>query len=167
MLEKIDAVGEYKIFRLPKHRELLSDLERMITKHPILTPLEVDVTEARNLLQRHKESTGETVSFTAWLIKCISQTVSEDKMVQAYRKGKQPFVFEDVDVTFVMDKAAPGANMVASAVVRKASEKSVRQIHDEIRTAQDEKVVRGAVVGQGEDARLGGLLQILPRSSEK
>jgi len=42
-----DAVGRYRTMRLPKHRELLGDLERMTTKHPIQALLEFDVTEAR------------------------------------------------------------------------------------------------------------------------
>ena len=140
----------------------MSDLERMTTKHPILALVEFDVTEARDLLKEQKENTGETLSFTAWIIKCISQAVSEDKMVQAYRKGKQLFVFEDVDVAFVMEKASPGANLIASAIVRRASEKTVREIHQEIRSAQGEMPTKGAVVGEVNDVRLVRLLQSLP-----
>jgi len=157
-----DSIGEYKTFRLPKHRELLGDLERMATKHPILVLSEFDVTEARDLLQKHKVTTGETISFTAWIIRCISEAVSEDKMVQAYRKGKQLVVFEDVDVAFMMDKASQFGELVAGSIVRKANEKSVRQIHEEIRAAQAEKTIQGTLVGEGEDARLAGLFQSLP-----
>ena len=120
------------------------------------------MTEAQTMLHRSREKKGETTSFTAWLIKCIAQAVSEDKRVQAYRKGKHLFVFEDVDVAFVMDRASDSGEMVANAIMRKADEKSLETIHQEIRIAQQEKPVHGTSVGESEEARLAGRLQSLP-----
>ena len=97
----------------------------------------------------------------AW-IKCISQAVSENKEVQAYKKGKNLIVFEDVDVGYTMDMISRGGNLVAGSVIRRASEKSVRQIHDEIRAAQVEKPTHGTIVGESEGARLAGTFQSLP-----
>ena len=94
----------YKEFRLPKHRELLGNLASLTPKHPIQTLVEFDVSEARAQILKHKEKTGETLSFTAWLIKCVAQAVSEYKQVQAYRKGKRMIVFDDVDVGFAMER---------------------------------------------------------------
>jgi hypothetical protein len=118
-----DTLGQFKTYHLPKHREFLSEAERLTPKHPIQALAEFDVTEARKLLQEYKERRGKTISFTAWLIKCIAQAVSEDKKVQAYKKGKRLFVFEDVDVAFVMDMPTESRELVANAIVRRANEK--------------------------------------------
>ena len=162
LTRKEDNIGRYSVSRLPKHREYLSDLQRMSTKHPIEVLAEFDVTDARRLLLEYKVRSGETISFTAWLIKCIAQAVSEDRNVQAYRKGKQLVVFEDVDVAFVMDIASESAHIVGNAVVRKANQKSLKAIHNEIRLGQTEKPIHGTAVGEGEQARLVGRMQSLP-----
>jgi len=155
-------VGEYKVLRLPKHRELLGDLERMTTKHPIQALMEFDVTEARTLMREYEQKSGETISFTAWIIKCIAEAVSENKQVQAYRKGKRLVIFEDVDIGFAMDMTSQSGSLVAGSIVRKANEKSLRTIHEEIRSAQRREPVYGTIVGEGDEARLAGRFQSMP-----
>jgi hypothetical protein len=157
------AAGGYKKFRLPKHRELLGTLSRLAPKHPIQVLIEVDVTRARRVIREHKEATGETLSFMAWLIKCIAKTVEEHKEVQAYRRGKELIVFDDVDVGFTIEeKQEPGQPWVAGAIVRKANEKTLRQIHDEVRAGQAAKATHGAIVGESDEARRAGFLQSMP-----
>ena len=49
--------------------------------------------------------TGEKLSFTGWVIKCVAQAVNEHKEVQAIRKGKKKLiVFDDVDVGMVIER---------------------------------------------------------------
>jgi pyruvate/2-oxoglutarate dehydrogenase complex dihydrolipoamide acyltransferase (E2) component len=148
--------------RLPKHRELLGDLGRLTPRSPIQTLVEFDVTRARAALGAHKRATGETLSFTAWLIKCIGQAVSEYSQVPAYRKGNRLIVFDDVDVGFTMERESQGQPTVAGSIVRKANEKNFREIHEEVRRAQTEKTEHGVVVGEEEEARLAGFLQSMP-----
>ena len=97
------------------------------------------------------------MSFTGWMIKCIAQAVSEDKQVQAYGKGRSRFVvFDDVDVSIVVEREVGGDRLPLPYVVRKANEKSFRQIHDEIRAAQMQKMT-GPVLGT---ERLPGILKV-------
>jgi pyruvate/2-oxoglutarate dehydrogenase complex dihydrolipoamide acyltransferase (E2) component len=124
--------------------------------------LEMDVTKAREFMRAHKEASGERLSFTAWLIKCIAQAISEFKHLQAYRKGKKLIIFDDVDVGFTMEREVGGRRVVAGHIIRKANEKKFRDIHEEIRSAQSE-VVAGAIVGTGEDAKIVSRIQSLPR----
>jgi hypothetical protein len=63
-------------------------LSNMAVKNRVYILIELDVTKAREHIRGHKEKTGETLSFTGWIIKCIWQAVSEDKELQAYRKRK-------------------------------------------------------------------------------
>ena len=48
--------------------------------------LEVDATEARQVIAEHKARTGETLSFTGFLVFCMGRAVDQDKSVQAYLK---------------------------------------------------------------------------------
>lgn len=135
-MKSTENLGSYRKCRFPKHRELLGNIASLCPKYPIQALVEVDVTMARTYFRDHKERTGETLSFTAWLIRCIAQAVSEYKQVQAYRKGKELIVFDDVDVGFAMERQGQqegGGMMVAGAVVRKANEKTLRQVNEEIK----------------------------------
>ena len=61
--------------------------------------LEVDVTKARAFLRDHQATTGEALSFTAFLITCLGKAVDEHKAVHAFRQGSRRLVlFADVDV---------------------------------------------------------------------
>ncbi|MFX1367217.1 MAG: 2-oxo acid dehydrogenase subunit E2 [Promethearchaeota archaeon] len=123
-------------------------LNNLAPKHRIYGLVEIDVTEARTFISENEEKTGEKLSFTAWVIKCIGQAVSEYREIQALRKGKTKLViFDDVDVGMIVEKQTKSGKIPTQYCVRKANEKSFRQIHDEIRQAQKadsgERIVAG------------------------
>jgi pyruvate/2-oxoglutarate dehydrogenase complex dihydrolipoamide acyltransferase (E2) component len=97
----------------------------------------VDVTRARAALRDHTAQTGESLSFTAYLIACLAKAVDEDKAVQAMHKGRNRLVlFEDVDVWTPMEHDTGGQKLLLAHIFRAANHRSFRAIHDEIRTAQ-------------------------------
>ena len=125
---------DYKMVPNPKLQRFYAAMFRSAQHTPIMHGLlEVDVTMARALLREHKANTGESLSFTAFLIACLAKAVDEHKAVQASRKGsKHLILFEDVDVlTYIERGAAP-----MPYIIRAANHKTVREIHHEIRAAQ-------------------------------
>jgi hypothetical protein len=65
-------------------REASLDLLREARRrHMIHALLEVDVTFARQVLRRHKARTGESLSFTAFVITCLARAVDEDRIIHA------------------------------------------------------------------------------------
>lgn len=164
MTKNTNTIGGYQKYPFPKHRELLGNLTSLCPKYPIQVLIEVDVSKARTCIREYKEKTGETLSFTAWLMKCIALAISENKQVQAYRKGKELIVFDDVDVGFAIERLGQqkSGGVVLGAIVRKVNEKSVKQINDEIRMEQTERMTHGTIIGDKEEARLAGLIQSLP-----
>ena len=116
-------------------------LNNLAPKHRIYGLIELDVTEARKFISEHEVRTGEKLSFTSWVIKSIGQAVSEHSEVQAMKKGKKKLVvFNDVDVGIVIERQIGSERGATTYCVRKANEKSFRQIHDEIRLAQKSDV---------------------------
>jgi pyruvate/2-oxoglutarate dehydrogenase complex dihydrolipoamide acyltransferase (E2) component len=69
-------------------------------------------------MRRYREETGERVSFFAWMVKCIAQAVSEHKEVNAYRGRRGVVVFDDVDVSVIVEKTVAGAKILVPCVVR-------------------------------------------------
>lgn len=120
-------------------------------KHHIPVLLEVDVTAARAAIQKRAQSTGERISFTGWTVKCLAQAASENKRVHAMRRGRRRLViFDDVDVSVVIYRevtgSAPPEYLPMPYIIRRANEKTLKQIHSEIRNAQEQPLAPGEQV---------------------
>jgi pyruvate/2-oxoglutarate dehydrogenase complex dihydrolipoamide acyltransferase (E2) component len=111
--------------------------------------IEVDVSRARAFLREHQAKTGESLSFTAFLIACLAKAVDEHKAVQAYRKGrKQLVLFDDVDVETQIERETADQKQNITYIFRAANRKTFREIHQEIRAAQVEDVAKARVGSQ-------------------
>lgn len=130
--------GGYQIVDLsPGRRLMINMLDLSGSKHRMIGLLEVDVTAPRQFIEQHKQRSGETLSFTGYLVLCLGRAVSENKEVQAYRKGsKQLILFDDVDVGIMVEHKAGEKRGLMGYVVRAANRKTYRQIHEEIRSVQ-------------------------------
>ncbi len=130
--------ANYRVVQYPRIRRLEAIAYRSIQYKSMMHGLiEVDVTRARSLIREHKEKTGETLSFTAFLIACLAKAVDEHKAVQAYRKGgKRLILFDDVDVYTPIERDMAGQKQLMPYVIRAANRKSFLEIHHEIRAAQ-------------------------------
>ena len=136
--------ADYQAVPYPKMRRLEAIAYRSVQHKPMIHGLlEVDVTRARAHLREHKATTGETLSFTAFLTACLAKAVDEHKAVQAIRFGsKHLILFEDVDVYLPIEHDMAGQKQVMPYVIRAANRKTIREIHHEIRTAQVQDVTK-------------------------
>jgi len=148
----MDVIGKYEQKSFPKNRKYVIDtLEEGSRKHTVHGLIELDVTQARQRLRDWKRETGEGLSFTGWVVKCIGQAVSEHKYVQAYRNGKgRVVIFDDVDVAVAVERFVDGESIPLPSIVRKANEKSVEEISREIQSVKTQKLAEETVVlGEG------------------
>jgi pyruvate/2-oxoglutarate dehydrogenase complex dihydrolipoamide acyltransferase (E2) component len=136
-VQQVNLIGKYEERPFPKMREMIVDtVEQGLRRHHMKGLIELDVTKGREYIRKHKEKTGEALSFTGWIMKCIGQAVNEHKHVQAMRKGNKIVIFDDVDISVMVERIVDDRVFPVVFVVRKANEKSLREIHDEIRRAQ-------------------------------
>ena len=135
---KADQIGSYRETAFPIIKRSVGDLFSLSrSKNYVLGLLEVDVTEARELIRLNEAETREALSFTAWIARCLAQAISEFPAANSYRKGSRRIVeFEDVDVLVVVEKHVGASRYPLPYVIRKANEKTVQTIHNEIRLAQ-------------------------------
>jgi pyruvate/2-oxoglutarate dehydrogenase complex dihydrolipoamide acyltransferase (E2) component len=119
-------------------RQLMTDvLDAASRKHMIHGLIEVDVTKARQRIREMREQTGESLSFTGFIIYCCARAVDMSKDVHAYRDWRNRLtIFDDVDIATGVERSAEGRTRVVFAVIRAANRKSVKEIHQEIRQAQ-------------------------------
>jgi pyruvate/2-oxoglutarate dehydrogenase complex dihydrolipoamide acyltransferase (E2) component len=139
--------ADYQVVPYPKLRRLLAVMLHALQRKPMMHfLLEVDVTRARQYIQEYKASTGEALSFTAFLIACLAKAVDEHKAVQVYRQGSKHLVlFEDVDVETQIERDVAGHSQNITYIIRAANRKTFREIHREIRAAQVEDVAKARV----------------------
>lgn len=130
--------SEDQVIPYPKARRFMEEAIRSTHNKPMMHGLlEVDVTTARASLRELKARTGESPSFTAFVIACLGQAVHENKSVHALRKGRNHLIlFENVDVLTWIEREIAGQPAVLPCIVRAANRKTFREIHDEIRAAQ-------------------------------
>jgi pyruvate/2-oxoglutarate dehydrogenase complex dihydrolipoamide acyltransferase (E2) component len=135
---------DYQMVQYPKIRRWMAAMFRSVQHKPMIHGLiEVDVTRARAFLREHQATTGESLSFTAFLAACLAKAVDEHKAVQAFRKGsKHLILFEDVDVYLPIEHDMAGQKQVMPSIIRAANRKTVREIHREIRAAQVQDVTK-------------------------
>src|SRR6266571_9412683 len=100
----------YRIVPFPRMRRLMITIGRVTShKHTIRGLVEIDVTRARQSMREHKASTGEDLSFTAFLAACVGHAVAMNKQVHAYRKWRSQLVlFDNVDINIMVEKDLRG-----------------------------------------------------------
>ena len=131
--------ADYQVIPYPKYRRWMVGGYRWAARHKHLVHglFEVDVTGARAALREHEAKTGESLSFTAFLIACLAKAVDEHKAVHAYRKGGTHLIlFDDVDIYTVIEHDMAGEKYIIPHVIRAANRKTVHELHHEIRAAQ-------------------------------
>jgi pyruvate/2-oxoglutarate dehydrogenase complex dihydrolipoamide acyltransferase (E2) component len=149
----MDSIGKYTISQFPDNRKFIIDsLEEAAKKHLVYGLVEVDITRGRQLMRERRRASGQFISFTGWIAKCIGQAVSEHKNLQAHWQGrKQTVTFEDVDVAMAVERFVEGRSINLPYIVRRANEKSVAEISREIQTVKTEGLKSGEVA-------LGGIM---------
>jgi pyruvate/2-oxoglutarate dehydrogenase complex dihydrolipoamide acyltransferase (E2) component len=162
----VDRIGRFATSEFSRLRNPTIDtLTWGRRRHHIPMLLEIDVTAARMAIHDRKAKTGERISFTGWIVKCIAQAVSEHKHVHALRKGKNKIVtFDDVDVTMIIEREADtGEKLPMPYIIRNANEKTVMEIHGEIRAAQRSSVVGEVQIAAARATWITKIFTILPR----
>ena len=165
-MEPVDLIGRFEKHNFPQFRNPTIDtLVWGRQRHHIPLLLEIDVTAARTAIHDRKTKTEQGISFTGWIVKCLAQAISEHKYVHALRQGKRHLViFDDVDVTIIIERVTDtGEKLPMPYIIRQANEKTVAEIHGEIRAAQRSPVEGEVQIASPRAVWMTKLFTILPR----
>lgn len=158
-------IGEYESKTFPLSRISTFDVVAVgLEKHHIKALIELDVTEARKKISVLKKQHVK-VSFTAWLIKSISEAVKEFNQIHGVKKGKRKvIIFEDIDISILIEREIQGQKVPLPYVIRKTNEKSIEQIYEEIETGKNLPISDSGdnVLGERKNAGLMKLYYMLP-----
>ena len=150
----------------PGVRVLTADTGRIDRdKHYVKALLEVDITTALQKLKALRVP-GKKVSFQAWFIKLLADSVALHPPVSGIHKGRdQVLVFRSVDVSTVVEKVVDGVPVPLPLVLRGANMKSCFELNGEIQSAISQSVADegSLVLGSGENRLLIKLALAMPQ----
>jgi pyruvate/2-oxoglutarate dehydrogenase complex dihydrolipoamide acyltransferase (E2) component len=132
------ARAPHAVQPFPRERhDVVDALEVGVRRHMVHALLEVDVTRARDLMRAREASSGERLSFTAFVVASLARAIDGDRRLHACRDFRGRLVlFDEVDVVTLVESEV-GAVAIPH-VVRAANRRTVREIHDEIRRVKRE-----------------------------
>jgi pyruvate/2-oxoglutarate dehydrogenase complex dihydrolipoamide acyltransferase (E2) component len=106
-------------------------------KHYVTALLEVDVTDAWEIIRQQRRDENR-FSFIAWLIKVTADSLVLHPQAAGFNlihRGKV-LVFEDADISVVVEKEVDGTRVPLPYLIRAANKKTILQIHQEIEAAK-------------------------------
>jgi pyruvate/2-oxoglutarate dehydrogenase complex dihydrolipoamide acyltransferase (E2) component len=106
-------------------------------RHIVHGLIEVDVSEARSLIREHEGKTGEKLSFTAFILSCLSNAIEEHPHLHAYRDWRNRLViYRDINITCMFEVDFGSKKIPVPHVFRGTNNKTFRDIHEELRATQ-------------------------------
>lgn len=127
-------------------RATIGVLKAARRKNMIHSIIEVDISNARRNIRKIKKETKNYISFTGYIIYCVSKAVNENKIMHAYRNKKnQLILFNDVDVSTTIERKIDNNSEVVAMIVRRANHKTIAEISEEIKTEKEKDVSEAEV----------------------
>jgi pyruvate/2-oxoglutarate dehydrogenase complex dihydrolipoamide acyltransferase (E2) component len=128
--------GSYFVIPFTRSRDIVVDFisigKRTMKVHAIG---DIDVTYPLTKIREFKQN-GLDISFSAYLTYVFARTVVEHPHMQAIKWGRRKMVvFNDVDVTFLVEREVAGKKMPTQVMIRKANEKTIQEITSDLRGA--------------------------------
>jgi pyruvate/2-oxoglutarate dehydrogenase complex dihydrolipoamide acyltransferase (E2) component len=107
---------------------------------------EIDISKPRRLMRDHYEKTGEKLSFTAYIVVCLTNVIKDHPQLNSFIKGNRLILLDDITVSVLVERELGEERVPEPVVIKNAQSKSYHQIQNEIREAKNHK-----------SDRLGGL----------
>lgn len=108
-------------------------------KNAINCLTEVDITEPRKLIKQYFEKTGTKLSFTAYLVGCLAKTITLYPEFNSFIKGNKLIVLDYLTISVLIEREINGEKVPEPVGINKAQNKTLIEIHNEIRRAQELK----------------------------
>jgi len=155
---------DYKIKKYPKSRIASIDVcEIGKQKHHVIGLVEFDVTESRKGIREYNKANSNKVSFNAWLISVISRTIKKYDTSCSYLIGKNKLIiFNDINVSIVIEKDVKGVKVPIPLIVEKANEISIEAITTQIIKAKNATFNEQDVVLQKKARKFEKIYYFLP-----
>lgn len=130
----------------PIRRATIDLLKAAKRKNMIHGMVEIDVSNARSMIHEINQKPDQHISFTAFIISCVSKAVGQNKHIHAYRNWKNQLVlFDEVDVSTTIEREVEGKHQVIPRIIRAANHKTVAAISRELKLGKSGNIKQAGV----------------------
>lgn len=155
----------YNIHRFPDSRIASIDVcEIGKQKHHVTGLVEFDVTLSRKKIREYNKTHSNKISFNAFLISAIGNTIKKHDTSGSYLIGKNKLIiFDDINVSIVVEKNIKGTKVPIPMIIEKANEASIETITMQITEAKNKEFTDKDIVLQRKTQRLERIYYLLPK----
>lgn len=159
-----NKMTQYKTQKFPYTRIATIDVCNIgKKKNHIPALLELDVSKIRENIRTFNKQNPDKISFTGMMISLISKAVKKFETSSSFIKGKNRLIiFEDVNVSIIVEKEINGEKVPIPLVIEKAHEKNAAAISMEITNAKNKQLNDEEIVLQKKASRLEKLYYKFP-----
>ena len=156
---------KYKIHKFPKSRIATIDIcEIGKRKHHVTGLIELDISKSREKIREYNKHNKNKISFIAWIISVISNTMQKYETASSYLKGKNRLmIFENINVSIIVEKNLNGQKVPIPLIIEKTNEISIEAISMQINDAKNKQLSNKEIVLQKKADRLERIYYFLPR----
>ena len=128
----------YSIKKFSAVRNLISDVMWLSRKKSnISSYTRFNITELRRLLKSYNSGKGEKISLLSYILYCYAKSLIKFKDFNSFMKGKKVYIFDDVDVSVIIEREHEGERIPMNYIIREANKKSPAEINFELDKAKD------------------------------
>ncbi len=130
----------YKSEKLSFNRQMVAASASVTRrKNTIHCIAETDISEPRRLIKEHYEQTGEKISLTAYIVRCLARTIQDNPGLNSFIRGRRLIILDDITISVLIERDLPDEKVPEPIGIMKAQEKTILQIQHEMREAQKNK----------------------------
>jgi pyruvate/2-oxoglutarate dehydrogenase complex dihydrolipoamide acyltransferase (E2) component len=179
-------MAKYKIRKFPESRLATVDICAVgKSKHHVTGLIELDVTDSRRMIREYNRKNSENnreigesnraigesnrengdskISFLAWMISVVGQTIKQHEEVSSFMKGRgRLMIFEDINVSMIVEKNLNGQRVPIPLLIEKADKISIESISRQINEAKEKQLDNNEIVLQKKADRIETLYYKLP-----
>jgi len=154
----------YKTQKFPKSRIATIDIcEIGKRKHHVTGLIELDVSKSRQKIREYNKQHKNKISFNAWIISVISNTIKKYETSSSYLEGKNKLIiFENINVSVIVEKDLKGQKVPIPLIIEKANEISIEAISILITDAKNKQLTEKDIVLQNKADRIERIYYLLP-----
>ena len=134
----------YSSTRLSFNRRLVQASASITREQNAIHSLaEIDISIPRRLREEYRLTAGVKLSMTAYIVHCLAKTLKDFPEFNSFISGRRLVRMDELTISVLVERDLNGEAVPEPVAIQEAQEKSLRQIHDEIRAVQarkDEKI---------------------------
>mgnify|MGYP002622797231 CR=1 FL=1 len=128
----------YTIKKFPAVRNLVSDVMWLSRKKShISSYTRFIINDTRKSLKAYNDGRSEKISLLSYIISCYAESLVKFKDFNSFRKGKKIYVFDNVDVSVIIEREFEGSRIPMNYIIRAANKKTLIEINSELLTAKN------------------------------